>query len=1354
MRGLRKTGSFVGPITGLSVSDVDGMVLVGSGGQVFVYAANGAALSNHAIFDAHSIHGIKASCGKKRGEWLVFGDKAVAVILVEVEEGCNTKVIVQCSLSKLDDLVLDCHAEEEWLLVGHAHNFVDFYRRGQELSHVSRVQGADICVLFSLSFAPQCGSEDMLVASGTALGKVILWLAPRPQTSTTAVTQDRGRNLHTLSSHEGVIFRLTWAPTYALSSSSPALPSLLASVSDDRTVRVWGLEVDGHRDIASVKELFVGWGHLSRLWDCVFLDPRRLLGCAPSHAAVVATSSEDGTVKLWRVCLLPASDSSSSSSSGGGECMFTLRGHSHHIWRLAAVRGGSHIITGGNEGAVRAWNLRAQLGRATAAPGAASGESSSSSSSSLTLSIPNFAPSEDEQLSSKPQSRRNNGVSALRVAPDGSAIILATIDGCVWLISLLNTDSGVEGSWQPIERLAASVMNMDCRFSLPQQQGFVITIILAHPQGRITQLLLQGQEAAGVSDRAADPALFGSRKWEVVRRGQWAGHSTNLVNLWFVPVPAPLPFERAGENEELRCLALSASIKGQCKLWLVDADATTSSSSSGSGGGDCGAPRLFGELHSLKGEIASACAAWAQPQPQPQSQDSGLSKGDEEQEQEQEEKKGRFFLAVGDSRGSLSIFSCRPTQAQGQLSFVAAAFLFHLHALEPVQSLLPLPSGLLSAGNDGTLAALRLHYFHSAGTDAGAGAGEEAEAGAGLVVEIVSVSACLPVRTPDSLSLAPASVPASLAPSCPPSLFVAGYHANEALVCDVQFPYQVLRVDGGGRRRPHHSATCGAGSVFACPVVQGTGTALRIDVHMAPSDHFQSRGENGDGEREGENEKEAAIHLPQHLILGGLPRVLYAGTFLGDTGLLAVGGEDGEVRVVAATTLAPRQTLHMPGHTSVKTLCAAASAPAPAPAAASGGTAGGGAGQAVPAIGGLLLAAGGRLAYSLWTWTAGSSDCRGGGEGGGEGRAWDVAPLGPLRFELAGSLLSSAKNRAGAGAGAEQDHRILSSAVLALPATSLLSFFFVLCDSRGSATVGAVAILPRRMGVPAAAAPATDAEEGGKEPPVLHTGSSVSLLSSLPASEYPLLSCCLLPLPSSSSRHEGQGRGEGHTEVLAAFGDSSGVVGLWLLRLGPGPSEAGAEKGALKAAFWPLASFVSHSVGANCTWGRVFPPLQPSASPSEAEAEQGQQTDLLVWVDIVSGGDDQALTVLRGALQFSAEAEARTEEGSSSGCGWAWVKGKQRQQTRQGAAGAAIQSVVAVAESKDGAATLLALACDQRLTAWSLPASRADAALAFLHGIVVNVGDVADLAVAATNEGALLAVVGEGVQLVESWSRE
>jgi len=168
----------------------------------------------------------------------------------------------------------------------------------------------------------------------------------------------------------------------------------------------------------------------------------------------------------------------------------------------------------------------------------------------------------------------------------------------------------------------------------------------------------------------------------------------------------------------------------------------------------------------------------------------------------------------------------------------------------------------------------------------------------------------------------------------------------------------------------------------------------------------------------------------------------------------------------------------------------------------------------------------------------------------------------------------------------------------------------------------------------------------------------------------------------------------------------------------------------------------------------VFPPLQPSASPSEAEAEQGQQTDLLVWVDIVSGGDDQALTVLRGALQFSAEAEARTEEGSSSGCGWAWVKGKQRQQTRQGAAGAAIQSVVAVAESKDGAATLLALACDQRLTAWSLPASRADAALAFLHGIVVNVGDVADLAVAATNEGALLAVVGEGVQLVESWSRE
>jgi hypothetical protein len=217
------------------------------------------------------------------------------------------------------------------------------------------------------------------------------------------------------------------------------------------------------------------------------------------------------------------------------------------------------------------------------------------------------------------------------------------------------------------------------------------------------------------------------------------------------------------------------------------------------------------------------------------------------------------------------------------------------------------------------------------------------------------------------------------------------------------------------------------------------------------------------------------------------------------------------------------------------------------------------------------------------------------------------------------------------------------------------------------------------------------------------------------------------------------------TEVLAAFGDSSGVVGLWLLRIGSAaPPEAGAEEGsdmgALKAAFWPLASFASHSVGANCLWGRVLPPLQTSNSPSETEQA------LLVWVDIVSGGDDQALTVVRGALQ--------AEEGSGSGCGWAWVKGTQRQQTKQSAAGAAIQSVVAVRESEDGAATLLTLACDQRLSAWSLSGTREDAALTFQEGIVVNVGDVADLAVAATADGALLAVVGEGVQLVESGARE
>lgn len=112
-----------------------------------------------------------------------------------------------------------------------------------------------------------------------------------------------------LRGHEGSIHTVSW--------SSSA--NMLASGSDDRTLRVWDVrlfldlrsdESDGSNaskqsilerrfslDNRDIKPRFVLYGHLARLWRVTF---------APGEQ-IIASASEDGTCKLWSmesgVCL-------------------------------------------------------------------------------------------------------------------------------------------------------------------------------------------------------------------------------------------------------------------------------------------------------------------------------------------------------------------------------------------------------------------------------------------------------------------------------------------------------------------------------------------------------------------------------------------------------------------------------------------------------------------------------------------------------------------------------------------------------------------------------------------------------------------------------------------------------------------------------------------------------------------------------------------------------------------------------------------------------------------------------------------------------------------------------------------
>lgn len=102
----------------------------------------------------------------------------------------------------------------------------------------------------------------------------------------------------------------------------------IATVSDDRTLALWRMDDPTSEPIKC-------WGHASRLWSV----------CKLPGAQGWATCAEDATVRLWE----PA-----------GQLRGTLRGHAPLSVRALASRG-SQLLSGGDDGIVRAWDISVAL---------------------------------------------------------------------------------------------------------------------------------------------------------------------------------------------------------------------------------------------------------------------------------------------------------------------------------------------------------------------------------------------------------------------------------------------------------------------------------------------------------------------------------------------------------------------------------------------------------------------------------------------------------------------------------------------------------------------------------------------------------------------------------------------------------------------------------------------------------------------------------------------------------------------------------------------------------------------------------------------------------------------------------
>lgn len=227
------------------------------------------------------------------------------------------------------------------------------------------------CILYSANLR-WISPEHVLIASGTVFGEIILWSChlahKKPPRSI----------LHQLlRGHDGSIFGVRILEADSLNSLDHK-PSLLASCSDDRTVRLWDiaelpetdLDPQAVADLRSARETGYGvniadalpdeakaghciaraWGHVSRIWSVRFLPS------VGDQCTYLVSFGEDATTQFWRY-----SPTSPGHSIGDGSIkelthLATIHAHSgKNIWSSAVTASGEEgivVATGGADGSV------------------------------------------------------------------------------------------------------------------------------------------------------------------------------------------------------------------------------------------------------------------------------------------------------------------------------------------------------------------------------------------------------------------------------------------------------------------------------------------------------------------------------------------------------------------------------------------------------------------------------------------------------------------------------------------------------------------------------------------------------------------------------------------------------------------------------------------------------------------------------------------------------------------------------------------------------------------------------------------------------------------------------------------
>ncbi|CAO3623930.1 unnamed protein product [Cunninghamella blakesleeana] len=333
-------------------------ILVGHGPFLKIYnVINGKLLCSQEVLPNNCIHRIvlepviNNSENTELRRIIVYGSKYVTLLEIKVNAetaSINTLKyfgpfcdwIMDIAWLKSDENMINY----DQLAIAYAHNFVQVYNIAtllpsspltsiesfnMENQLIYQIQCQIRCILYSARFFGTHLSN-LVLASGTVFNQVHLWKINDKN------EEGDGIVLREFIGHEGVIFGVRFSPD----------GSMLASVSDDRTIRIWSLTNPNQPPC-------INFGHTARVWDCDFVDE------------YIVSISEDATCRVWKNGLITTTNSGNDDNKSNTnnndstmDCLACWEGHTgKNIWSLGISTDHKIVATGGQDSGVRLWSL-------------------------------------------------------------------------------------------------------------------------------------------------------------------------------------------------------------------------------------------------------------------------------------------------------------------------------------------------------------------------------------------------------------------------------------------------------------------------------------------------------------------------------------------------------------------------------------------------------------------------------------------------------------------------------------------------------------------------------------------------------------------------------------------------------------------------------------------------------------------------------------------------------------------------------------------------------------------------------------------------------------------------------------